>query len=319
MNRREILGAGLAAPFVASLPRFARAATWPEREISLILPLPPGSAGDLAPRTLMGAVGPKLGVPIVMKNVPGAGGALSLRELGKARPDGYTLGFIGVSTHVILPRTANLEFNPMADTSLICQFCSYSFAIAVPANSPIKNIADLVAEGKKRQVNFSSMNVVSTVVAMFTLAKLSGTNLNWVKTATTPEAITQAAGSHTDAIIASAADLAPLHKAGTLRIIASASQHRYPPLPDIPTIEEQGYPAYSVSIVGLCFPKGVPEEIRARMESVVAEVSKDPELIEKFKSIGLVLDYKPGAEFATELADIDKQLAPLLVQAGMAR
>lgn len=318
MNRREALRAMIAAPFVVSFAGHARAADWPTREVTVIVPTGGGGGADLASRALFAAVSAKLGVPMVVKNMPGAGGALALRELVNARPDGYTIGNMGVGSHVVLPQTTDLGFDPMTATTMIAQTFGVTFGIAVAANSPIKSIDELVAEGKKRRVNYSA-SLPSIVVAMFQLAAQTGANFNWVKAATGTEAVTQAAGGHVDAVIQSTTEMLPLLQSGALRLLASASEIRWPQYPDVKTLREFGYNAANVAFLGFAGPKDMPQDARQRLETAIGEAMKDPELGKQFVNFGVAPAYATGAQMKASLEGLQKSLVPVLTQAGVSR
>lgn len=318
MNRRQVLRAAAAAPFAASFAGRAFAQAWPAREIIFNVPVAPGGGGDLSSRSLMDAVQAKLGAPIVVKNVTGGGGAIGLKTLVESPPDGYVSGLMGVTSHVILPRTTTLGFDPMATTDLVARIIDLRYGIAVAAASPITTIDDLVAAGKTRRLNYSS-NFVGNVVAMYKLAKLTGGTFNWVRAAGGTEAMTQAAGGHVDAAIQTVTEMLPLLKAGSLRLIASASPTRWPEFPEVKTLRESGYDAVNVGYLGVAFPKGAPEEARQRFETAIEESMKSPDLVQRFTSLGLVPSYASGADFYKQLRALEGEIAPILAEVGMAR
>lgn len=318
MDRRNILRAMALAPLSISLAKFANAAYWPARELTFNVPVAPGGGGDLSSRALMGAVATRLGVPVVVKNVTGASGAIGLRALSQAEPDGYLAGLVGVTSHVILPRTADLGFDPMQTTEPVAQIFDVKYGVAVPANSQIRTIDDLIALGRKQRLNYAS-SFVGNVVAMYKLARLTGANFNWVRTQSGPEAVTQTAGGHVDATIQSVSELMPMLKSGALRLIASASTTRWKEFPDIPTLRESGYDAANVSILGVAMPKGAPAEARQRLEATIGEALKDEALNAQIAALGIAVSYGTAMQFRKTLEEQQAELVPLLIEVGMAK
>lgn len=316
MNRRDILRATVAAPILASLSKYSFAADWPTREITVVQPVGVGGDADLATRALMALVQAKVGAPVIVKNMPGSGGALAIRELVGAKPDGYTMSLVGNSSHITIPRTVELGFDPMVATTMVAQTFTIKFGIAVAANSPIKSIADLIAEGKQRRVNYSA-DFVTNAQAMFQLAKLTGASFNWVRANSGPEGATQTAGGHVDACILGITPMLPLIQSGALRLLASASESRLAEYPDVPTLREQGYDAANIAWLGFAVPAGVPEEIRKRLETAMGDALKDPELNRQLLSFGVSPSFTPGPEFQKKIKELEPVLVPILIEAGV--
>ena len=320
MRRRDVL-AGMAAVSafgLASGPRLANAQAWPSREITLIAPFPPGAGSDLTTRAVAHGMQKRLNTPVVVKNITGAGGAVGLSQLAGSKPDGYTLGLIGVTSFIVLPRTMGLNFNPWEALETVAQVADLRYGVGVGVSSPVKSVDDLVALSKKRRVTYSAGGP-GNVIAMFQLAKLTSGNFRWVPFNGGVESVTQAAGGHVDAVIQSVSEMRPQIDAGSLRLIASAAADRWPEYPDVRTLRESGYDALSPGPFGYAVPAGTDPAIRARMEAVLSDTMADAEVRQQVTALGVAPVYRNGAEFRKLLAAIEADMVPILEETGMAK
>lgn len=318
MRRREVLRVLGAVPVLGAMGGLtaARANTWPSRELTLINAYPPGAATDLTARAIAAGVEKRLKATVVVKNVVGGAGTLGTSQLAASKPDGYTMGIVGITSVVVAPHTMDLPYKPWEAFDFIAQAAELRYGIGVAANSPVKTIEDLIALSKQRRVTYSS-NSPTNVTAMFQLAKLTGGNFRWVVFGGGAESVTQAAGGHVDAVIQTVTEMRPQIEAGALRLIASAAVDRWPEYPEVKTLREQGYDAVSSGPFGYAFPAGTDPEIRARTEKAFAEALADEEVKKQITALGVVPIYRSGAEFREYLKQIEANILPILEETGM--
>ncbi|NQW49845.1 MAG: tripartite tricarboxylate transporter substrate binding protein [Rhodospirillales bacterium] len=319
MLRRTVFkgGTALAAMTVAG-PAIAQSAKWPSREISLINPNAPGASTDLTARIIASALEKRLNATVIVKNVVGGAGALGPTTLAQSAPDGHTIGLVAISSHIAVPNMMNVTYDPWKAFDIIGQVAALRYGIGARADGPIKSIEDLIAQGKQKQLTYSSNNVTN-VVAMFQLAKLTGAKLRWVVFPGGVESVTAAIGGHVDAVIQTVTEMRPQIEAGKLRLLASAAQARWPDYPDVKTLREMGYDAGSNGPFGYALPAGVDPAIKDRLEKALADVMKDETVTKQISNLGIEAIYRNGKDYGELLKKIEIELVPILKETGMAK
>jgi tripartite-type tricarboxylate transporter receptor subunit TctC len=310
-------GTALAAMTVAA-PAIAQSAKWPSREITLINPNAPGASTDLTARIIASALEKRLNATVIVKNVVGGAGALGPTTLAQSAPDGHTIGLVAISSHIAVPNMMNVAYDPWKAFDIIGQVAALRYGIGARADGPIKSIEDLIAQGKQKQLTYSSNNVTN-VVAMFQLAKLTGAKLRWVVFPGGVESVTAAIGGHVDAVIQTVAEMRPQIEAGKLRLLASAAQARWPDYPDVKTLREMGYDAGSNGPFGYALPAGVDPAIKDRLEKALADVMKDETVTKQISNLGIEAIYRNGKDYGELLKKIEIELVPILKETGMAK
>ncbi|MFC7542386.1 Bug family tripartite tricarboxylate transporter substrate binding protein [Siccirubricoccus deserti] len=175
MQRRALL-AGMAS---IPLARPAIAQSYPDRPLTMVIAFPAGGGTDIAARPLARIMEKYLGQPVVITNRPGAAGEIGFTELARSKPDGYTIGFINTPTIVTIPIERPQARFRLDDFSPVLNIVDDPGAIWVVPDSPIRNVADLVAEAKKRpgQVSYGTSGIGSDDhLAVLALERVTGTN-----------------------------------------------------------------------------------------------------------------------------------------------
>ena len=181
MRRRHLLTASLALPLASLIAPKAWAA-YPDRPITMIVAFPPGGGTDAAARTLARFMQMALGQPVVVNNRAGAGGELGFSELARARPDGYTIGFINTPNVVTIPIERRVRYR-LEDFSLIANVVDDPGAFFVLADSPFRTLADLVAHAKAKpeDVTYGTSGIGSDDhLAALAFERLAGVKLTHV-------------------------------------------------------------------------------------------------------------------------------------------
>ena len=238
MHRRTF-GTGLGGLALAAAEhRRAAAQTegrWPSREISLVTGFGPGAATDLIARALAAHMEKTLGVSVIVRNTPGAGGTLGPGRVAQSRPDGYTFGMVAASAVLVAPLTMDLPYKPWESFDFLAGTSELRISIAVGPSLPdVRSLEDLIAAGRRRRISFASTNPGSAV-SFFDLARLTGADLSYVAFGSLTDAAAQVAGGHLDAYTGTVESI-PLVRGGQVRMLASASVDRWPEFPDIPTL-----------------------------------------------------------------------------------
>jgi len=220
------------------------------------------------------------GSPFVVDNKPGAGGLIGIEAGVKSAPDGYTLVIVS-SSYSVNPALYKLNFDPVADITPVIQLSQGPQLLVVNPALPASSLQELVALAKQRPgaISFASSGQGSiTHVAMELLCSLSAIKMMHVPYKGTGPALSDTVAGHADVFLSAPSALLPYVKSGRVRALAVTTRMRTPALPDVPTVEETGFPGFETILWhGLIGPKGIPQKIVDRLHADVSRllVSKD--------------------------------------------
>lgn len=312
MKRRTFWGMATvaAATFLAHSAVLAQAPKFPTKEINILMPIGPGGGGDLATRPVASHMAKTLGVPVLIKHMPGAGGVLSVTTLANSPPDGHVIGIAGTFTMGALPHMMKVPFDRTSFESLGC-WSTLLYGVGVAENSPIKSIDDLVALGKTRVVTFSGAHM-SNGMAVNQLAAATGAKFRWIPSGSAGEAVAQAIGGHVDFTLQSYPDMTPQIEGKKMRILASASEVRWPNYPETKTLIEMGHNAANRNYMCLAAPKGTPPAVKERLERAVMDAADDPDTVQTLQKLGSYPYKMTSEQFNTFFKDEEKRLMQLV-------
>jgi tripartite-type tricarboxylate transporter receptor subunit TctC len=296
----------------------ALAADYPEKEVTLNVPLSPGGGSDLTMRALAVPAEKVLGKPIVVVNKPGAGGAVGLTEVSKMKPDGYNL--VMLSEYIYnLPATQNLSFKA-DDFTGICTVNFDSAAIAVRKGSNIKSLKDLVEYGKTNpgvltvgNSGFGNIWHISAVA----LEKATGAKFTHVPFGGAAPTMTATLGGHISAMIASVPEMASQAKAGELIILAVLDDKRNAAFPDVPTAKEDGVDIRFGSWRGLGLPAGADPAVVKVLENVCAKAYESEEFKGFMSKTGFNILYRNAQETNDYMKNDGPRFGALLGEMGL--
>ncbi|HRP22217.1 MAG TPA: tripartite tricarboxylate transporter substrate binding protein [Alicycliphilus sp.] len=270
----------------------ALAQAWPAaRPVTLLVPFPPGGSTDMIARTLGPKVQEKLGGTFIVDNKPGAGGTLGAGLAKRAAPDGYTLFVSSLGPFVIGPHLVkNAGYDALKDFDYITVAVQAPNVLAVPAASPYKTLAELMADLKARpdRVTFASAgNGTSDHLTAELFWQETGTKGVHVPYKGGAPAMSDLLGGQVDATFMNINTGLPNIKAGKLRALAITSSKRSPLLPDVPTMEELGFKGVTVySWQAIAAPKGLPADIKAKLHGALVAGLNDPQIKPKLLDLG---------------------------------
>ncbi|OZI34820.1 hypothetical protein CAL29_15245 [Bordetella genomosp. 10] len=276
-----------AAVTTAPAPALAR---YPDKPVHIVVGFTPGGSTDAVARLLAAKLGERLGQSFVVENKPGANGNIATEYTQRSPADGYTLYYtsIGFVTNPLMYKSA--RYDPAHDFTAIGQVMSAPNVLVVPANSPYRDIRQLIADGRKRpgELNFASSGTGTSVHLSGELfASLAGLDVVHIPY--------KGSGSFMSDLIAGRMTMAfpnlptalPLIKGGQLRALGVTTRTRSGAAPDIPSIEEAGLPGYDMSTwYGLIGPKGMPPEVVATLSDALLKTMDDPDFKEKLLQSG---------------------------------
>jgi len=297
------------------------AAEYPEKPIRLIIPFGPGGATDTVGRMIAGPLEEALGVSVAAINQPGAGGAVGLANLAGARADGYTIA-IG-SDSSIAARPLMTESGYSSDNfKPIARLVRAPIGFAVRADSPYETLGDLVAAMEERDVLWSSPGVGSgPFLAAETFFKQAGTDEPHVNASSGGDALVKLLSGEVDFVSSSGSNFPAMldENEGVIRVLAVASEDRWPVLPDAPTFNEQGVEFTRSIWFGLVAPKEAPQEAIDRLAEEVAAILESEDAADVLRNFNFSNGYQSPEEFAAEIESTVIALEPVLEAIGMAK
>jgi tripartite-type tricarboxylate transporter receptor subunit TctC len=317
MRRRHLV---LGAAATLALPHLARAQAYPARPIKYICPWPAGGSTDAVIRALAQSAAKTLGQNIIVENKPGAGGMLGANELVSAAPDGYTLSQLPHGVFRI-PHMQKTTFDTLKDFTWIACLTGYTFGLVVPADSPIKTIADLVAYARANPEKFTYGSTgigTSPHLAVEEFAQRAGIKLTHVPFKGNADNMQAILGGHTMAA-SDATGWAPHVESGKLRLLATYGSKRTKRWPTVPTLDELGYKTVSDSPFGVCGPKGMDPAVVRTLHDAFKKTLEDPAVLasfDKFDQTVIYMDTEQYTRFARESFAAEKATIERL---GMAK
>jgi tripartite-type tricarboxylate transporter receptor subunit TctC len=309
MNRRTFALLAIAAIGLAST---AQAQTYPTRPIELIVPFAPGGGTDLSARMIVPFIEKYLKGTIVVINKAGAGGQIGAVAIKNATPDGYTIGFMNVPNTMMKPHERPDAGFTVNDFTPISNMVFDPAVMTAQPDSPFKNLADIVAEAKRRpgRITVGTAGTGSnTHLDMLQLERAAGVKFRHIAYDGGAAPRTALLGGHIELYASCLGDVQRFKNDGTIAILGIMTEGRFPMAPDVPTFAEQGYKILGGAGRGLVGPKGMPQEAVEAIDKAVQQALKDPELIKLTNDIALPLVYMGPKEYGEYLQSSDRELA----------
>ncbi len=282
---------GLTASTLLTLP--ATAQEYPARPIKMIMPAGAGGTSDAYARAVAREVETALGKPIVVENMAGAGGVIGTRALVRSASDGYTIGWVTnsyISHHLT---SKDPQYRWPDDFILVHKGTSVQVGLVVNAKTPFKSVRELIeyAKANPRKLNAANAgNFTQAFMASKLFQNLAGIELTDVAYKTSPDMVRSVFAGETDLVFTPPGLYEPGVAAGTIRPLALLNEKRYPAMPRIPTMIENGVNMTYYSFQGFVFPKGTPIPIvdrwhreieKANQSAVIRKMIEVQSLIEE--------------------------------------
>jgi len=312
--------AALALAIIAGSPA-AQAQTYPSRQITLVVPFPPGGSTDAAARIMAERMRVSLGQPVIVENIGGAGGSIGVGRVARAAPDGYTFDIGQWDTHVgsIIYK---LDYDLARDFEPIALISNNPQLMVAKKDLPADNLKDLVEWMKANpdKINFVNQNAAANVSGVL-FENLTKQKVQFIPYRGAGPAMTDLISGTVDLLVVQGAVALPQIRGGKIKALANLSPQRSASMPDIPTADETGVPGlYMSGWFGFFAPKGTPKDIIARLNAATVEALADPAVQKRFTEFGL--DVAPRAQqtpeglAAFQKAEIDKWW-PIIKDAGI--
>jgi tripartite-type tricarboxylate transporter receptor subunit TctC len=322
ISRRSALALTLSlalACAAAAGPTFA-ADAYPSKPIRLVVPFPPGGGTDAIARDVANELTTTLKWNFVVENRPGSGGNIGVDAAAKSTPDGYTIVLGQTSNLAINPTLyGHLPYDPLKDLTPVALVASAPLVFVVKADSPYKNLADLVAAAKAKPgtLNFASPgNGTVTHLTGELLQKEAGVTFTHVPYKGGSMALTDLLGGRVQIYAGSVPTLLGHIKSGQLRAIVVTSAQRDPNLPQVPTVGETYKGFEAVTWFGFVAPAGTPQPIVAKLNAEINKALKTPELKKRLNDEGATVLGGSPEQFGTLIKSEIAKWAPVVKASG---
>lgn len=324
-NRRGLfacLGAGMLA-LSAAIP--AAALDYPTQTIRMIVPYAPGGQGDITARLVAEHLGPRLGRTIVVENRPGANGVLGTDVVVQSDPDGHTLGLV-VASHVLQPSLmSDLPYDPIEDIAPVTMTTRTEMLLAATTSLPVSTLTEFIEYARENpgQLAYKSAGQGSNS-HLFGAWFVDAAGLDMIHIpysgsgAAQPDFIAGVVHLGFETVPAGAS----LIDSEQLTLLAAAGTERMARYPDTPTIAEAGAD-YGLaefaagSWASVIAPAGTPPEILDLLHAEISEILKQPEVVERFNSMGAVVVGSTPEETAAIFREEEALYSDLITRLGI--
>jgi tripartite-type tricarboxylate transporter receptor subunit TctC len=304
----------LIAALISTLALLATASaeTYPSRPITVVVPFSAGGPSDAMMRILGERMRLSLGQSILIENVTGAGGSIGVARVVHSAPDGYTIGFGHLGTHVANGAIYKLNYDLVTDLEPIVRLPSNPMVIVSKNAVPAKTLGELIAWLKSRPQPATAGTAGAgsgTHIAGLAFENATGVKLQYVPYRGAGPALNDLVAGQIDMIVDQTSNSINQVRAGSIRAYAVTDVKRLDEAPEIPTTDEAGLAHFHMTLwSGLWAPKGTPKEIIDRLNKAVVEALADPQVKQRLENLGLQM---PAASQLTPEALGDWQKAEI--------
>lgn len=310
---REIAALALAAWTFLASGEILSAQTYPLRPVTMIVPFPAGGATDTLARFLGQHMRDFLGETVVIENVGGAAGRITVTKVVRSAGDGYTLSIGTSTTHMLTGGLYTPPYDLLVDLEPIILIGSEPLLLVGKKALQPKDLKDLIAYLKanpgKASVGIAGVGATGHVAGL-SFQKVTGTSYEFVPYRGNGPALQDLVGGQIDFMLEPSSNFIGQVQAGAIKPYAVTAKARTTSLPDVPTMDEAGLPGFHASLwYGLWVPKGTPKEIIAKLNGVMVKVLALPAVQERFKQLGIQInpgEQTPAALHAFQKAEAER-------------
>ncbi len=299
LRRGFLAGLGLGGILLRGASTAAQSAWRPARPVRSVVPYTPGGGADTTARLLAGPMGAALGQPLVVENRPGAGGSIGAAEVARAAPDGHAL-MCDASAHAVNPAVLRgLPFDYATAFTPISQVTVIPMVVLVPASARANTLGELVQDLKARpgQPYGSAGNATAPHMATVLFLARAGAEASHVPYRGGSAMLPDLVAGNLSFVFGTVTYAVELVRQGRAKALGVTSRERVGPLPEVPTIAEQGFPGYELNEWnGLYGPAGLPEAVAAAVCDAAKRALADPQVKERLGALGAIgVGTDPGA------------------------
>lgn len=291
---------------------------WPTKPVQMIVPFPPGGGADMSARMVADRLSDELGVRVVLDNRPGADGNIGMRAASQARADGHTIVFV-VPSVIQNPLLQTLDYDPASSLQPLAKLTETSLVLLVRPSLKLRTWEDFLKWGRSAStpVNCAASGA-NPLVACELLKRQGQVPLNVIPYKGNNPAMNDLLGGHVDLLF----DLPSSAKThtesrGVWALATTGRSKAQAPFQDLPLTKDL-VPGFIINTwQGLMTPTGLPDHIRQRLESALAVVMADPQIVARVKSNGLRPAYENAGQFGKTLSADSQHYKRLFQETGM--
>jgi tripartite-type tricarboxylate transporter receptor subunit TctC len=319
MHRRFVRALAAVVCLAGPVPGFAQ--TFPSKPITIVVPFPPGGVTDPVARTVGQRMSENLKQPVIVDNKPGASGIIAAEYVKKAPADGHTvlMGFTGA--FAVNPSLySKLPYDPMKDFQPVTLLISTPHILVVPADSPAKSAADVVAMAKTKPagLTFASQGIGAGGHLLGEMLKAqTKANLTHVPYKGSAPALQDMLAGRVDLFFDAIVTSLPYVREGRLKVLAIANKTRSPLLPDVPTMAEAGFPGVEMDQwFGMFVPTGTPQPVVRKLNEEFVKAVRSPDIAKSLTERGLDVVTNTPEEFAALIRTDTATLGKVVKESG---
>jgi tripartite-type tricarboxylate transporter receptor subunit TctC len=293
---------------------------FPSKPITIIVPFPPGGVTDPVARLVGQKMSESIGQPIIVDNRPGGAGIIASQYVKQRPADGYTLLFGFTGSHAANPSLyAKLPYDPVKDFQPLTTLVWTQHVLVVPASSPAKSVADLVATAKTKGVSFASQGIGAGGHILGEMLKAkTGASFSHVPYKGSAPAVQDIMAGNVDMLFDAVVTSLPHIKTGKMKALAVASPKRSQHLPDVPTMAEAGFPGIELDQwFGMFVPAGTPQPTVKMLHAELVKAVTLPDVSKRFTDQGLDVVTQSPEEFASLIHADTAKLGAIIKEAGI--
>lgn len=318
--KMPVLVAGLVCSALSGVAGAADA--YPSKVVTMVVPFPPGGVADTVARPVAAAMEKHLKGSIIIENKGGAGGAIGMGQVARARPDGYTV-LLALSSISIIPEadkvTGRKPLYQLAQLKPVARFTADPTVLVVRADSPWKTVGEFVAAARSKPGAYSfgsSGNYGTMHVPMEMLKSQAGLNLLHIPYTGAAPAVMALLSDQVHALSTGPASVAQHVKAGKLRVLAHWGSEPLAAFPGVPSLKEAGHPVEFAQWSGLFVPAATPDAVVARLREAARMAANDPQVRQTIAAAGSPLQYLDTPEFQAYITEDAKKLKEAVQKIG---
>ena len=308
----------LALLALTALPSLAQ---YPDRPVTMLAGFPPGGLVDIVARVVADGMKAQFPKGLTVVNKPGAGGAVAVEELVRAKPDGYTILLTPQSSLVIAPQmNPKLSYGTPDDYNPVINTVAYYPLLAVTAESPWKTVQDFVADARKNPGKMRVGTPGEGTASHLNLEEFifrTGTKMTPVPFAGWAQSSPALLGGHIEAVVAQPGEVRPLVEGKRIRVLAVYQEKRHPAFPDTPTAKEAGWDVANGVWYLIAVPKGTPAPVVRYIRDAAKAVVDSPEFAKTMDARGVDVDNREGEALRADLWTNYKLNTEILKRIGL--
>ncbi len=318
LSKQLCFASALLAASVLVLGPAPAGAGFPEKPITLIVPWSPGGSGDMTCRILAAQMEKELGKPVVVKNMPGAGSLVGAKALVDAAPDGYTLGFLGISAAIA--QYTSVSPVMMSEYKAVSGIINPPLFLLVNSESPWETLEEFVDYAKANPGEIKNGNAGAGVIDHLyssQFARVAGVEFTQVPFKGWGPSLSALAGGHVDSMFVAIGPAKAMISVGKIRPVAIAGEERHPAYPEIPTMKEGGVDITMPFWESIVVPAKTPDKIVKILDQAIRKAFKDPATQKKIKDSGLDVIYMDTEGIAQLRAESDANVKRMVEAVGL--